>query len=232
MRYKITDKKIQAIIDELGEEYKDLLYEHVLEDTNQVHTDDINLVDLMRIDLQVKSRIRNNRSIQRQNYVLSLISIMGVLYAFLGFTILMLSELEKKIIDNPTIMIAVVLILIGLFSALSALMFKTYSSIRPSYYRKKQQSISPYEIIDKWKTIEALINELTPEEITPSLFEMIHHLYEGNIITSQDLDVINVLRKARNNIVHSSKGQEYTQAELRHILDSAEKTIHRLEKFV
>lgn len=231
MRYKISDKKLQAIIDELGEEYKDMLFEYVLEDMNQVYADDINPVDLMRIDLQVKSKMRNNRRIQRQNYVFSLISIMGVLYAFLGFMILMWSELENKILDNPTIMIAIVLIMIGLFSALSALMLKTYSNIRPADYRKKQ-SVSPYEIIDKWKTIEALINELTPEETTLSLSSMIHHLYEGNIITSQDLDTINVLRIARNNIVHTPKGEEYTQAELRHILDSAEKTIYRLKKFV
>ena len=42
MKYNVSDNKLKIIIDELGEEYKDLLIERVLDDTHETDADAIN----------------------------------------------------------------------------------------------------------------------------------------------------------------------------------------------
>lgn len=104
---------------------------------------------------------------------------------------------------------------------------------RLQYYKGKRYNISPYEVINKWKEIEALVHELTPEEDTLSLSSMMSNLKDAQIISEQDIEIIKQLLNTRNQIVHGQDNKyNLSQTELRTILLQADKIISKMKKLV
>lgn len=233
MKYNISDYKLKVIVDELGEEYKDLLIERILGDMHENDADLINPSDLIRLDVATKSNLRTDKKVQRQNRMLSMISLLGIVYALLGLMLMMWSEVRDTVRYDSIMMMSFVLIFLGLFVALFSLLFKNMGRLRPQYYRGKSHTISPYEVINKWKEIEALVHELTPEEDTLSLSSMVSNLKDTQIISEQDIEIINQLLNIRNQIVHGQDNKySLSQAELRTILLQADKIISKMKKLV
>ena len=233
MKYSISDYKLKVIIDELGEEYKDLLIEQSLNEMNEIDADHINPSDLIRLDVTTKSNLRIDRKSQRLSRMSTLISLLGVIYALFGLMLMMWSELKDTIRYNNIMMISIVLIFLGLFVAIFSLLFKYMNRMRPHYYKNKRFTISSYEIINKWKEIEALINQLTPEKEQLSLSSMVSNLEETKIISKEDTIVINKLLRVRNQIVHKqNKDIDLPQNELRSILIQIDEVISKMKKLV
>ena len=154
MKYNISDYTLKVIINELGEEYKDLLIERILSDMHENDADLINPSDLIRLDVMTKSNLRTDKKVQRQNRMLSMISILGIVYALVGLMLMQWSEVKDIVRYDSMMMMSFVLIFLGLFVALFSLLFKNMGRIRPQYYREKNYTISSYEVINKWKEIE------------------------------------------------------------------------------
>lgn len=233
MKYNISDYKLKVIVDELGEEYKDLLIERILGDMHENDADLINPSDLIRLDVATKSNLRIDKKVQRQNRMLSMISLLGIVYALLGLMLMMWSEVRDTVRYDSIMMMSFVLIFLGLFVALFSLLFKNMGRLRPQYYRGQSHTISPYEVINKWKEIEALIHELTPEEDTLSLSSMVSNLKDTQIISEQDIKIMNQLLNIRNQILHGQDNKHnLSQEELRSILLQADKIISKMKKIV
>lgn len=233
MKYNISDYKLKVIVDELGEEYKDLLIERILGDMHENDADLINPSDLIRLDVTTKSNLRIDKRVQRQNRMLSMISLLGIIYALFGLMLMMWSEVRTTIRYDSIMMMSFILIFMGLFVALFSLLFKNMVRIRPQYYRGQSHTISPYEVVNKWKEIEALVHELTPEEDTLSLSSMVSNLKDTQIISEQDIKIINQLLNIRNQIVHGQDTKyNLSQEELRSILLQANKIISKMKKIV
>lgn len=233
MKYNISDYKLKVIVDELGEEYKDLLIERILGDMHENDADLINPSDLIRLDVTTKSNLRIDKRVQRKNRMLSMISLLGIIYALFGLMLMMWSEVRTTIQYDSIMMMAFILIFMGLFVAMFSLLFKNMIRIRPQYYRGQSYIISSYEVVNKWKEIEALIHELTPEEDTLSLSSMVSNLKDTQIISEQDIKIINQLLNIRNQIVHGQDNKyNLSQEELRSILLQADKIISKMKKIV
>lgn len=233
MKYNISDYRLKVIVDELGEEYKDLLIERILDDMREIDADQINPSDLIRLDVSTKSSLRNNRKTQQKNRMLSMVSLLGVTYAILGLMLLLWSEFQDAMRYNTTMMMAVVLIFIGLFVVLFSLLFKSMVRMRPQNYRGPRHTVSSYEVVNKWKEIEALIHQLTPEENVLSLASMLSNLKETKIISDKDIETINRLLSIRNQVVHEQdKIINLSQSELRSIFIEANKIISKMKKIV
>ncbi len=233
MKYNISDYKLKVIINELGEEYKDLLIERILSDMHENDADLINPSDLIRLDVMTKSNLRTDKKVQRQNRMLSMISILGIVYALVGLMLMQWSEVKDIVRYDSMMMMSFVLIFLGLFVALFSLLFKNMGRIRPQYYREKNYTISSYEVINKWKEIEALVHELTPREDTLSLSSMMSNLKDTQIISEQDIEIINQLLNIRNQIVHGQDNKyNLSQEELRAILLQADKIISKMKKLL
>lgn len=72
MKYNISDYKLKVIVDELGEEYKDLLIERILGDMHENDADLINPSDLIRLDVATKSNLRiDKKSAKTKSYALN-----------------------------------------------------------------------------------------------------------------------------------------------------------------
>ncbi len=233
MKYNISDYKLKIIVDELGEEYKDLLIECILGDMHENDADLINPSDLIRLDVTIKSNLRIDRKVQRKNRMLSMISLLGIIYALFGLILMMWGEVRDTIRYDSIMMMSFVLIFLGLFVALFSLIFKNMGRIRSQCYRGQSHAISPYEVVNKWKEIEALVHELTPEKDTLSLSSMVKKLKDTQIISERDVEVINQLLNSRNQIVHGQDNKyNLSQAELRSILLQADKIISKMKKLV
>lgn len=231
MKYNVSDYRLKIIVDELGEEYKDLLIEHILDDMHETDADQINPSDLIRLDVTIKSNLRNARKVQRQNRMFSMISLLGIIYALFGLMLMMWSELKNTFRYDSMMMMSLVLIFIGLFVALFSLVFKNMVRMRPQYYKGQNNTIPPYEVISKWKEIEALVHELTPEEDSLSLSSMMTNLKDTKIISDQDILTIYQLLNVRNQIVHGQNEKyDLSQTELRAILLQADKVISKMKK--
>lgn len=146
---------------------------------------------------------------------------------------MMWSEVRDTVRYDSIMTMSFVLIFLGLFVALFSLLFRSMGRLRPQYYRGQSYTISPYEVINKWKEIEALVHELTPEEDTLSLSSMVSNLKDTQIISEQDIEIINQLLNIRNQIVHGQDNKyNLSQAELRTILLQADKIILKMKKLV
>ena len=156
-----------------------------------------------------------------------------LVYALLGLMLMMWSEVRDTVRYDSIMTMSFVLIFLGLFVALFSLLFRSMGRLRPQYYRGQSYTISPYEVINKWKEIEALVHELTPEEDTLSLSSIVSNLKDTQIISEQDIEIINQLLNIRNQIVHGQDNKyNLSQAELRTILLQADKIILKMKKLV
>ena len=91
-----------------------------------------------------------------------MISLLGVMYAMLGVFFMIVDQIDSYMFDNPTNMIAIFCTFIGLFISLMAIFMKAYPIKR--YSKANFKSSLQYEIISKWKELEAIMVQLTPVE--------------------------------------------------------------------
>lgn len=228
MKYNINGRKLRTLVDELGEEYKDLLIERVLEDTNELDIDRISPSELMRTDIEIKSYIQNNKRMQKTNRVYKLIAIMGLFYVFIGLMLMMSFELDRYYLDNPIMRISYVMIFIGLFVSISAILLRFILKTKPTRLTKKR-AIRNYEVISKWKEIEALLYQLTPQNEKFSLSAMITYLKKSNLFTQDEIDSIFELLDIRNKILHSQNEVVLSENETREMLLSIDKIVAKMK---
>ena len=76
MKYNIESQKVKNVIDELGEEYKDMLIEKVLSDNSEYDVDQINLPELLRYDSKSKEILSTDTSKEKRNRFFALSSVL------------------------------------------------------------------------------------------------------------------------------------------------------------
>lgn len=231
MKYNISEQNTKMIIDELGEEYKDMLIEHVLEETGEVDVDRISLSDLVRLDIATKSHLKSSRKLRNKRKMLSYIASFGLVYVFIGVLLIFYSLLDNRTLnDNPLQIISAVFILFGfLTTVFSSILLKKKST----NYQSENRIISEYEIINKWKEIEVRIVQLIPENNKLSLNSMIKQLYDTSIISSEDAEAIKKLLTIRNQVVHMKPTDyTFTQSELKTLFSKSDEIICKLDKIV
>lgn len=232
MKYNVSDYKLKVIVDELGEEYKELLIERILDDMHETDANLINPIELIQLDVKIKSSLRIDKKAQKQKWMHSLITLLGVSYTVLGLVLTIAIEMRHSVVNvryDAIMKMAFVLMLMGIVVLLISLVLKIW----PQYHMRQNYTISPYEVINKWKEIEAMIHELTPDKDVFSLHSMVTKLKETKIISEQDIEIINQLLNVRNQIVHGQDDKcTLSQTELRNILLQTDKIIKKMKKIV
>ena len=191
------------------------------------------LRNLIRLDVSAKERLREDKKEHTKNKVLYLSSLMGLIYALLGLMLLMIGGYQLDLQDNSVVLMSFVLISIGLLTTVFSTLFRTVLKTKQRNSPNHTKTISPYEVVDRWKEIEALIIQLNPNKDRMSLHSMISNLHEVGILSEQDSETINELLLARTAIVHTRKADlMLSPKELRMRLIEAEEIISRLKKLV
>ena len=232
MKYKLSDNTTKTLLQELGEEYKDLLIEQILKTENKIDVDEINLTDLVNLDIKVKNQIRKESITKRWDFTISALTIVGCLYIFIGLILLVVGVKKETFQFTSYLLFIIILIFLGFF-------ITTISFLSEKGYKNKSKNnggnidTESYEIVNKWKEVEALIRELTPDESSYSLQSMMENLKETNIISDEDFIQIEKLLVLRNQVVHHEKiDSEYSRTKIDTMLCEINKIIRKMSKFV
>ena len=69
MKYYISSKKLQLVVNELGEEYKDLLIEKMLDDYQTTDIDSLPISELLKLDVSIKERLVENKQFEKRTFL-------------------------------------------------------------------------------------------------------------------------------------------------------------------
>lgn len=234
MKYYISSSKLRLVINELGEEYKDLLIEKMLDDYQTTDIDSLPISQLLKLDVSVKEKLVQNKQFERKKYLYKMLSILGLCYSILGAFLLFFQELESSFPSEPMNILALFFIMIGLFIYFYGLIFKNTTSKTISYHPKKNDSQNSYELVSLWKELEGLMIQLSPDNISSSPSKLIQYLLENNFISSQDADSIRVLLRLRNKIIHRTTfpNVEITYKEYSSLIKNIRNIITKLNNIV
>lgn len=231
MKYDIENKRINEILDELGEEYKDLLIEKALSQHKEYDVNQINISTLLKLDEKTKESLVTDEHQYKRNRYLSMLSIIGLFYTLFGLILLIYNQIGYSIKYEPMTIMSLLSIFIGLFATLFSMLMKNFPY--SSYYKNKETSkYFNYDIVNTWKQIEGLLIQLTPTEENVTLNNMISSLLDLKLLSKDDALSIKKLLRLRNQIVHSDNVEkQYTTNEIQSLLSDAHKIIRKLQKF-
>lgn len=231
LKYNISNKKTRIILDELGEEYKNLLIEKTMEDSRAIDLDDIDLSELIKHDINAKKMLKTTKIDTRRRKTNSLISLMGITYSLFGVLTLLLNYVSPGEFGIFKPEISILLIFMGLFIVLLSMYFMIFMSKKS--YSKRTKDISLFEVVNKWKELEALMVQLTPEDNQFGFRSAIDYLSENNMISHTEHNQIMELLQLRNKIVHEQEENlDISSKELRSVITTADSLIRKLSKLI
>ena len=157
---KISDEKIKRYLDELGEEYKVMLLEQLVTNSNTL--EELSISELIRLDEDVKYYLRTKDNDKRKNkyYVLGILYVFMGLFMYLFFNIMtifdniqFLSRFElMKLMSTIISMIGILLCMITFIADNKRKKLKNDNNKR---------KILEYEVIAIWKELEGLYYDIS-----------------------------------------------------------------------
>ena len=230
MKYCINNKKINDVLDELGEEYKDLLIEKALSLHQEYDVDQINLSTIIKFDEKAKDTLLSSERIDTKIRLLSITNISGLFYSIIGI-ILGIFELSQPYSNDIMITVSFILVIVGVLLSLFSVILKDNNNSFPPKIEETSNYFN-FQIINTWKQIEGLLVQLTPAEENSSLNKMITNLSDIKLLSENDISTIKKLLYFRNQVVHSENiKKRYKTNEIKNLLRDSNMIIKKLENF-
>jgi len=206
---KIIDDKIKRYIDELGEEYKDILLEELVKKSSI--TDELSVSELIRIDEDVKHYMRTKDQMKRKrkSYKLGLMYIVLAIYIYLFANIMHSFENLNYLSTYGVIqLMAIVIGMTGLMVVVAEFMRgnkKNYSNIKKSEDMNEKRKFIEYEVICLWRELEGLFNDISVSRGTiMGPRSIIDYFDKEGLITDEEKVTLTRFLKLRNIIVHDN----------------------------
>lgn len=233
MKYQITNKNLSAVLEELAEEYKDLLIEATLSKSNEIDLQNISISDLTKIDIEIKEQLKNKNRNYKVNLISKFVSLLGLIYASIGLMLFLLSGsrgifTSKE--DNTLFSIAIVCVFVGFIIVILGMMTKVLLENKKRKIDKEKKVNFEIQIINTWRIVEGMIYQLSPQNDKLSLRTMLNNLVQTKIISKEDFKTINLLMQYRNDILHHSPGEIQYNEEIKTVLNDAQVLINKLSK--
>lgn len=207
MNISSNNEKLQKYLNELSEEYEELLLKAVVERSESIY--DINVSELLRLDNEIKKPLieNNHRQLKRRR----LIFIYGLIYMFLGIlSIIMYYTIKSDVFqgtDGIILLISIIISVVGLFVSASSFILPVSKS---NTYKKNSQTqpenkkLLYFEVVSKWREIEGIAIDLAENSSVSTPRSVIEYLYSNKFIDPDELIILKDFLKIRNNIVHSA----------------------------
>ena len=230
MNISPNNEKIQKYLDELSEEYKELLFKALLERSKSI--DDISASDLLRLDSEIKKPLIENNQRQKKKRTTLLLS--GLLYIFM---LIMYYTIKSDIFrggDGIFLLTSVVIGIVGLYvSVLSFIL--PFRKANVSKYKGTSQpdtmKLLSFEVIAKWRELESIVNDMAENNSVLAPRSIIDYLLSNNFIDKDESIILREFLKMRNNIVHSSK-DDLSSDDIKLALTKVDKIIVKLRKIL
>lgn len=232
LKYPITNKRVNIVLDELADEYKNLLVEAVLVQQNEFNTENISLSEIVKIDMELKERLKNRSRNHRINKISYITTMIGIIYSLIGVMFLTITPLNGTFHDSAYFPISIICIFVGFIVAIIGLMVKVLSHNKITAIKKKIAMDYEVQIINTWRIVEELIRQIAPRNDVMSLRSMINYLEQSSIITKEDIKIIYSLMHCRNDIMHNSLKEKTDTEEVRILLDRAHELVRKLSNVI
>ena len=216
---RIHDPKIESFLDALGDEYKTLLLEELIEESDSLDT--LSISKLVSIDADIKRYVKQ----KRENKKYRRLQLWGMLYLCMGLFLIFMSEIFANFRDLQYLapegliqIMALVLCLVGAMVSISPILFK--SKKNPNNLNNQRKLIE-YEVITTWRELEAICTDLSLKSKTVSNRSVIQLLSQEQLVSEEEEKELVSFLKIRNAIIHSSNNKP-TDIEMR---DSTKKVV-------
>ncbi len=234
MNISPNNEKIQKYLDELSEEYKELLFKALLERSKSI--DDISISELLRLDNEIKKPLIENY--QRQQKRRKMFFVYGLMYMFLGIIMLIMYYTIKSDIfhgtDGIVLLVSIVVSVVGLFiSAFSFVMPLSKANATKQKFSTQTETtkLLSFEVITKWRELEGIVSDLAENNSIPTPRSIIEYLSSNNFIDKEESIVLKEFLKMRNNIVHSSN-VDISADDMKSAINKVDQIISKLKKIL
>ena len=229
-----NNDKIEKYLDELSEEYKELLFNALISRSKSL--DDISVSELLRLDNEIKKPLLSDY--QRQQKRRKLFITAGVTYIIAGFCMFFIYSLmtsdfilsTDRIIPLMSLTISLVGLCVTAFSfVLPSTKIDAYRALEHS--KNETSKLIAYSVITQWRELEGIVNDLAESNNVSTPRSIIEYLLSNNLIDKEECNILKDFLKLRNSIVHSSD-VKYSTEEIKNALNNISQIIEKLKKIL
>lgn len=230
MKYKIQNETLQKVIDELGEEYKDLLLFSVANSSKVIDFENISIPELIRQDIDTKLVLRKSIKKRKFDKMNNIFLAVSLFYIAIGLVMMFWSGMQERIVLSPKLDMSLVIMITGLAFAVLALSAKQIS--RLNLIRSDIYNMYPYLLVNKWKEVEGCISELeSVGNTTKSKAVTLEILKKDKVLSESETKNLRKLLILRNKIIHTNIDElNLSKDDVKKIIEEADKTLKRLTK--
>lgn len=233
MNISHNNEKIEKYLDELANEYKELLYKALISRSKPF--DDLSVSELLRLDNEIKRPLFEdyNRKQRRRRMLLSL----GLTYMLIGLLCFVVSKVvlgdfhynRESMITLMSVIISIVGLIITIYSYAS----QTLNIFPQKYVNKREDTnhVYEYEVITTWRELEGIVNDISINANVKTPRSIIEYLSESQFIDENEYNILKDFLKMRNNVTHYSDN-EYSSNEIKEMLEKVNKIIEKIKKIV
>lgn len=228
---EIFNPKIEKYINELSDEYKELLFQRLIEESESI--DDISISELLKIDNDVKDFLKN----RREKTKLKRIQLLGVTYAALGMILFLFAQIMVAFHDNSRLSIENLVELISIIIACTGIMISFFPIMYGTIIHRKKGNntesirIREYKVITLWRELEGLCNDMTERQRILSNFSIIQFLLQSKLIDNEQAFELKSFLRLRNSIIHESDiTKKYSTKQIDLMIKSTEKILNSIRK--
>ena len=229
MAFSSGNEKIDNYLNELSEEYKELLFKSLLNQSSSF--DNLNVSDLLRIDNEIKKPLlMDHQKNQRKKQMLLGT---GMLYMLIGFIVYVFSNTYLGNLDVITLITLTIWFFGFLMTIYAFLPLNMFARKMYANNRRENQDVSllSYEIVTKWRKLESIANDLNIDKHKILSYSIMQFFLNNRYITDEEAKELKNFLKLRNEIVHAS-ATTYTLDELTNAISTVNSIINKLEKIV
>lgn len=234
MNISPNNEKIEKYLNELSDEYKELLFKALVARSKSL--DNLSVSELLRLDAEIKKPLLEDY--QRQQKRRKMLLLMGITYMFLGlFMFVLFQMINSDFMYNSNSIFLMMSVVIGFVGAIVSVLSFALPTIRTSSTRnmvndkRETSTLLEYEAIAKWRELEGIANDISIASDVKTPRSIIEFLSENQFIDSDEYTILKDFLKMRNNIVHSTDSI-YSETEIKDLVSKIDKIIDKIKKIV
>ena len=230
MRAYDNEEKIERYLDDLADEYKELLLKRLLEVSGRI--ENLSVSELLRIDNEVKRPLLSDyRKQQRRQRVLLMA---GMIYAIMGIMLLAMFEMVDSFRYDGMTLVALTITFLGLMMSLISVMLPSSKYFLGKNERKNvenDRAIWEYSVLKTWRELEGVAADIYTESRGISTGSIISKFLQDNYISKVDAKTLKEFLKMRNNIVHNTDNN-YKLEDIKNMLKGVRNILDNLKKSI
>ena len=149
----------------------------MLNDYQTTDIDNLPISELLKLDVSIKENLVQDKQLEKKKRIYTMLSSIGLMYSLLGIFLLFFQEFKYSFSEEPLNMLALILIMMGLFISFYSILIKNLVIKRKTYTSIRNNTNNNYEYVSLWKELEGLMIQLSPDNIPSSPSKLIQYLW-------------------------------------------------------